>query len=305
MTSAFAALHISILLAGFTGVLGRLICFNEGLLVWYRVMFASGFFLLYLAATHGKIRLPFKDILRIAWVGLLLSVHWLFFYGSIKYSNVSIGVVCFASISFFTAVIDPIMSRRRFSVRELAFSLLTILGIALIFHFDTRHQIGIILGVLGALVGSIMTIENRRVGADYPLMTFLFYEILASFVIMSLILPVYLQLFPVASIAPSLSDLIYLLILSSFCTVGMFSLQLIALERLSTFTVNLSFNLEPVYSIIIAMVLFNEAKEMNFSFYVGLTLIIVSVLLQTYFHWQTHKKLQQAKTKTLSPDNPA
>ena len=183
------------------------------------------------------------------------------------------------------------MSKRRFSLREIAFSLLTIFGIGLIFHFDTQHQVGIILGVLGALLGSVMTIENRRVGVDYPLMTFLFYEILSSFVIMSAILPIYLHFFPVESIVPGVSDIVYLLLLSSVCTVGMFSLQLEALKKLSTFTVNLSFNLEPVYSIVIAMVLFNEAKEINFSFYLGLLLIIVSVLLQTYFHWKTYQRL--------------
>lgn len=294
LSYAFVILHLSILLAGFTGVLGRLITLNEGLLVWYRVMFASGFFLLYLLVKHGQIRLPLKDILRIAWVGLLLCVHWLLFYGSIKYSNVSIGVVCFASLGFFTAIIDPVWSKRAFSLREIAFSLLTIIGIALIFHFDTRYQVGIVLGVLSAVAAAFLTIENRRVGSDYPLMTFLFYEIAASFVIMSALLPLYLSFFPVETIVPSTSDLIYLLILSSFCTVGMFSLQVEALKRLSAFTVNLSYNLEPVYSIILAMIIFNEAKDLNFAFYIGLSLICISVLLQSYFHWKTYQKVQKA-----------
>ena len=276
LSYAFVLLHLSILLAGFTGVLGRLITLNEGLLVWYRVMFASGFFLLYLLVKHGQIRLPLKDILRIAWVGLLLCVHWLLFYGSIK------------------AIIDPVWSKRAFSLREIAFSLLTIIGIALIFHFDTRYQVGIVLGVLSAIAAAFLTIENRRVGSDYPLMTFLFYEIAASFVIMSAFLPLYLSFFPVETIVPSTSDLIYLLILSSFCTVGMFSLQVEALKRLSAFTVNLSYNLEPVYSIILAMIIFNEAKDLNFAFYIGLALICVSVLLQSYFHWKTYQKVQKA-----------
>ena len=300
LSYAFIVLHLSIVLAGFTGVLGRLITLNEGLLVWYRVMFASVFFFLYLAIQKGQIRLAFKDILRIAWVGLLLCIHWLLFYGSIKYSNVSIGVVCFASVGFFTAIIDPFWSKRPFSIREIVFSLLTIIGIALIFHFDTRYQTGIILGILSAIAAAFLTIENRRVGSDYPLMTFLFYELLASAVIMTAFIPVYLSYFPVPTIVPSMSDFIYLLILSSFCTVGMFSLQLEALKRLSAFTVNLSYNLEPVYSIILAMIIFHEAKDLNFSFYIGLLLICVSVLLQSYFHWKTHKKLQTLKAKNTA-----
>ena len=111
LSYAFVLLHASILLAGFTGVLGRLITLNEGLLVWYRVMMASVFFFIYLAVTKGRIRLPIKDIIRITWVGLLLCIHWLLFYGSIKYSNVSIGVVCFASVGFFTALIYTVWSK--------------------------------------------------------------------------------------------------------------------------------------------------------------------------------------------------
>lgn len=297
LSYAFVLLHLSILLAGFTGVLGRLITLNEGLLVWYRVMFASVFFLMYLVVKKGQIKLTVKDALRIAWVGLLLSIHWLLFYGSIKYSNVSIGVVCFASVGFFTAILDPVLSKRAFSIREVAFSLLTIIGIALIFHFDTRYQLGIVLGVLAALAAAFLTIETRRVGSDYPLMTFLFYEIASSFVIMTAILPIYLSFFPVATIVPSWSDFWYLIFLASFCTVGMFSLQVEALKRLSSFTVNLSYNLEPVYSIILAMIIFNEAKDLNFSFYVGLALICASVMLQSYFHWKTYQK----KLPTQSP----
>lgn len=302
MKYAFLVLHVSILLAGFTGVLGRLITVNEALLVWYRVMMASGFFLLYLLFSKGKIRLPIKDILRIAWVGLLLSIHWVLFYASIKYSNVSIGVVCFASLGFFTAIIDPWWSHRKFSIREIAFSLLTILGIALIFHFDTRYQVGIILGILSAIACAFLTIENRRVGADYPLMTFLFYEMLASFVIMSLVLPIYLQFFPVETIVPSTLDLFYLFMLASFCTVGMFSLQVEALKRLSAFTVNLSYNLEPVYSILLAMVIFHEAKDLNFAFYIGLALICASVVLQSFAHWRTHKKLSAIKKAKVTAE---
>ena len=303
LSYAFIVLHLSIVLAGFTGVLGRLITLNEGLLVWYRVIFASVFFFLYLLIKKGQIRVSFKDVLRIAWVGLLLCVHWLLFYGSIKYSNVSIGVVCFASVGFFTAIIDPVLSKRPFSIREIIFSLLTILGIALIFHFDTRYQVGIILGVLSAVAAALLTIENRRVGSDYPLMTFLFYEITSSVVIMTAFMPIYLSFFPVPTILPSMSDFIYLLILSSFCTVGMFSLQLEALKRLSSFTVNLSYNLEPVYSIILAMIIFHEAKDLNFSFYIGLALICVSVLLQSFFHWKTHQKLQRIKNAQTESRN--
>lgn len=290
MKTAFIYLHISILLAGFTGVFGRLITLNEALLVWYRVMFASVFFLLYFAVKKIHFRLPLKDILRIAWVGLLLAVHWVLFYASIKNSNVSIGVVCFASLCFFTAILDPLMSHRRFSWRELMLSLLTLGGIASIFHFDTRYQFGIMLGLASAFMCALLTIETRRISQGYPLMTFLFYEIASCFAVMTLVLPVWLHFMPVQSIVPSVQNFTYLLLMASFCTVGMFVFQIEALKRLSAFTVNLSYNLEPVYSIIIAMILFHEASEVNASFYVGLSLICISVGLQTLVHYRDQKR---------------
>ena len=295
MKLSFIYLHISIFLAGFTGVFGRLITMNEALLVWYRVMFASGFFLIYFAVTKTRFVLPIKDILRIGWVGALLALHWILFYASIKYSNVSIGVVTFASLCFWTAIIDPIMSRRAFSIKEILFSLLTIVGIALIFHFDTRYQVGIILGILSAIACSVLSIETRRVSFHYPLMTFLFYEILTCFFVMSLIVPIYLQFFEVDSIVPSPLNFTYLCLMASFCTVGMFIFQVKAFQALSTFTVNLSYNLEPVYSIVIAMILFSEAKEVNFSFYAGLLLICASVALQSWSHWKDHQKTKALK----------
>lgn len=297
MRLAFIYLHISIFLAGFTGVFGRLITLNEALLVWYRVMFASGFFLIYFAVTKTRFLLPLRDILRIGWVGALLALHWILFYGSIKASNVSIGVVTFASLCFWTAIIDPIMSRRAFSVKEILYSLLTIIGIALIFHFDARYQMGIILGILSAIACSVLSIETRRVSFHYPLMTFLFYEILTCFFVMSLVVPVYLQFVDVESIVPSALNLTYLALMASFCTVGMFIFQVKAFQALSTFTVNLSYNLEPVYSILIAMILFNEAQEVNFSFYAGLALICASVALQSYSHWQQHQKQKRLKAR--------
>ena len=295
MKTAFLYLHISILFAGFTGVFGRLITLNEALLVWYRVMFASCFFLMYFAAKKINFLLPLKDMLRIAWLGLLLAIHWVLFYASIKMSNVSIGVLCIASLCFFTAILDPLMSHRRFCWRELLFSLLTLAGIASIFHFDSRYQAGIVVGLVSAFVCSVMTIETRRISQSYPLTTFLFYQIASCFAIMTLALPVWLHFVPVDTILPSLKNLVYLLLMASFCTVGMFVFQVEALKRLSAFTVNLSYNLEPIYSIIIAMILFNEASEVNASFYVGLVLIGTSVGLQTLMHYKSNQRLAGSK----------
>ena len=281
MKEAFIKLHISIIIAGATGVFGKLITLNEGLLVWWRMMFATLILagILYFAKKLPK--LPLKEILKTSGVGVLLALHWIFFYGSIKASNVSIGVVCFSMVGFFTAFLEPLINRHRVSLKEVTFSLLTLFGIVLIFHFDTRYRMGITLGIISSALAALFTITNKKTAKNHASSALLLYEMFGGFIGVSCILPFYLHYFPVSTIVPGMGDLINLLLLASFCTVGLYLLQIQVLKKISAFTVNLSYNLEPIYSIILAMIMFNEAKELNIAFYSGLGMIILSVILQT------------------------
>lgn len=281
MKEAFIKLHVSVLIAGATGIFGRLISLNEGLLVWYRMLFATVMFFLLLWMLGKLKRVSFRDVCEIGSVGMLLAIHWLFFYGSIKASNVSIGVVCLSLMSFFTALFEPLINRHRISLGEIACSLIGVLGIILIFHFDTRYRLGIGMGILSSALASLFTICNKKVSVGYTSSTMLMYEMGGGFLGLSCLLPLYLSFFPVASILPSLTDLIYLLLFASVCTVLLYILQIQVLKKISAFTFNLTYNLEPIYSIIAAMFLFHEAKELNASFYVGLGLILFSVLLHS------------------------
>lgn len=282
MKQAFIKLHLSILLAGFTGIFGKLITLNEGLLVWYRMLIT--FILLFILLNlWKKFRvLPLKDMLRIGGVGFLLAMHWVFFYASIKASNVSIGVICFSLSGFFTAIFEPVINKHRISFKELALSLITLSGIALIFNLDMRYQTGIILGVISSAIYATFAVMNKRVSKDHPSTTILFYEMLGGFVCLSLILPFYLSAFDLRFIIPSGMDAFYLLLFVVFCTIIMCLLLIQSLKVISAFTVSLSYNLEPVYSIVLAMILFGEAKELNYSFYIGLSLIILSTVLQMF-----------------------
>lgn len=294
MKKTFFKLHLSILLAGFTGIFGKLISLNEGLLVWYRMMLTCAFIFLLLMFTKKLEKISFLDFKRIALVGCLLALHWIFFYGSIKASNVSIGVVCFSLVGFFTSILEPLILRRHFAFREMIYSLITLLGIVLIFSFDMRYRTGIILGVVSAALAALFTIATKRISNDYKPTTILLYEMLAGFLLISCILPFYLLRNPVATIIPDLQDTLYLFVFVIFCTITLQMLQIQVLKKISAFTVNLSYNLEPVYSIILAMALFGEAKQLYISFYFGVGLIILSVLLQTWdgFH---KKKTMVAK----------
>ena len=169
MKEAFFKLHLSVLLAGATGIFGRLISLNEGLLVWHRMLLAGLLFALLSAVRRRFPRIGWKEVFKIGGIGILLGLHWVFFYGNIKASNISIGVVCFSLVSFFTAFLEPWINRHRISVKEVLFSLLTLLGIALIFHLDTRYRQGILLGITSSVLAALFTITNKKVAAGhYP-----------------------------------------------------------------------------------------------------------------------------------------
>ena len=281
MKETFIKLHLSILLAGTTGLFGRFITLNEGLLVWYRMILAFVMLWAVLKMQHKVRLLSGVELLKVCGVGMLLALHWVMFYGSIKASNVSIGVVCFALVGFFTAFLEPLINRHRVSWREVLFSVFTLLGILLIFHFDTRYRLGIGMGIVSSLLAALFTVTNKRVSRRHSASILLLYEMGGGFLGVSLLLPVYLSLFPVTSLLPGTSDFVYLLVFASCCTVLLYLLQIQVLKRMSAFTVSLSYNLEPVYSILFAMVLFGEAKELNHAFYAGVGLIILSVVFQT------------------------
>ena len=266
MKEAFFKLHLSVLLAGATGIFGRLISLNEGLLVWYRMLLAGLLFALLSAVRRRFPRIGWKEVFKIGGIGILLGLHWVFF----------------SLVSFFTAFLEPWINRHRISVKEVLFSLLTLLGIALIFHLDTRYRQGILLGITSSVLAALFTITNKKVAAGHDASTMLLYEMSGGFVGLSCLLPFYLRYFPVETIFPDVSDLIYLILLASVCTIGLYLLQIQVLKVVSAFTVNLTYNLEPVYSIILAMLFFHEARELNGAFYIGLGLIVLSVLLQTF-----------------------
>lgn len=295
MKKTYLLLHLAVILAGFTGVFGKLISLNEGLLVWYRVFFSSIWLFFILRLFKINASLTFKDKLNIARVGVIITIHWVLFYGSIKYSNISIGVVCFSLTSFFTAVLSPLIQRKKFVKTEVLLSMLTLLGIALIFKFDTTHQLGIGLGVISSAFAALYTIYNERLVKKYDSKLINYYQMIGGTVALGLLMPLYLYYFPAPTLIPGIKDTIYLLLLSLFCTVGLYVLFAESLKRISAFTVNLSFNLEPIYSIIMAFLFFDEGKQINFSFYIGLFFVLLSVVLQTQISIKTQRQLTQAQ----------
>lgn len=281
----FVQLHLSVLLAGFTGLFGRLITLNEVDIVWYRMLFTS----LILLVFTGLPRIGWRKFLQLCGCGALLGVHWMLFYGSIKASNVSIGVICFSLIGFFTALFEPLIYKRRISGAELLFSLITVAGVLCIFSLDARYRYGITIGIASSAVCALYAICNKKASVGVRSRTVLMYQMSGGLIAVSVIIPFYLLVFPSQQpvvVVPEDTNLWFMLCHALFCTVGMYLLQIQALKRLSAFTVNLTYNLEPCYTIVLAFLIFGEGREINFSFYIGICLILLSVLLQTKRVWR-------------------
>jgi drug/metabolite transporter (DMT)-like permease len=290
MRKAFVQLHSAVFLAGFTGILGRLITLNEGLLVWYRLLITVGTLWLLFYFRKQLVPVSLKEKLDIYFVGVIAALHWITFYGSIKSSNVSVALVCFSSIGFFTAVFEPLILKKKVHMTEILLGLITILGIVIIFHFDPEYKTGIILGIVSAVLGSLFPIYNRRLLRSHDAETVTLHELTGGLLFVSIMLPFYLYFFPSTHLLPTLSDTAWLLVLSWFCTVLSFNLSMHALKKISAFTVNLTFNLEPVYGILLAFIVYQENKYLSGKFDIGLALILLSVILQTYFVYRAQKR---------------
>lgn len=280
MKQALIKLHISVFLAGFTGILGVLIHLNEMTLVWYRIMITVVSLSVLFALTKKSTRIPKQQAVRFFLIGTLIALHWVAFYGSIKLSNVSIGLVCFSATGLFTALLEPLLVTKKLQWVELGLGLLSLLGIYLIFHFDERYQTGILVGIISAFLAALFSVLNKKQVADAEPTVMMLYELTGGLVILTLLMPVYAFFFPETSIVPTLSDWGWLLVLSWLCTIVAMQLMLDSLKKVSAFTQNLSLNLEPVYAIIMAFILFDENKYLSSSFYFGVGLIILSVVLQ-------------------------
>jgi drug/metabolite transporter (DMT)-like permease len=294
MKKAFLQLHIAVFLAGFTGILGRLITLNEGMIVWYRLLLTAVTMWILFGLMKKLQRILLIDILKIAGVGFIAAMHWITFYGSIKYSNVSVALVCFSAIGFFTALFEPLILKKRMNWTELLLGLITLSGIYIIFHFDTQYKTGIIIGIISAILASLFPIFNREFLKRINVETMLTWQQTGGLLTLSILLPFYLKRFPTESFIPSLENFGWLLMLSWLCSVIAFQLSANALKSLSAFTVNLTFNLEPVYGIILAFMVYKENQFLSKWFFVGFGIIAVALIIHIVLLRKEEKKLAHA-----------
>jgi len=290
MRKAYLQMHISILLWGFTGIFGKAIEMNAIMIVWYR-MIISAVALIPFMVKHKQFILPDKKrFASIIITGFVVCLHWLTFYASIKASNVSIALSCFASVSLFSALLEPLFYRKKINKQNIILALFVLVGIYIIFAFQQLYAMGIVLALISALLGALFTILNKIFVSNDEPAPVTFIELLSGFVFLSILLPLILPAFNVSFQIPSTIDWVWLLLLSVVCTSVAFTLSLEALKKVSAFTMNLSVNLEPLYSIVLAIILFKEDELLNNGFYIGAVIVISSVFIHSLLQYRVRDK---------------
>jgi len=289
MKRSFLQIHLAVLLWGFTGVLGRAISLSAPVLVWYRMLLTAVAIGIIITLRRQWAPVARRDLRRIIGIGIMYAVHWVAFYASIKYANASIAMVCLATASVFTALLDPLFNKGRFNAVEISLSLVALAGVFLIYILQPHDsaankmadlKLGIILGVIASVISAIFTVLNKPLAGKYEPRALVFYEMTTGLLFLSLLAPFYLQQHPEEILLPQGMDYLWIFLLSYCCTVWGQSLAMSALKGLSAFTVTLSVNLEPVYGIILAFLIYKENEQLNTGFYLGMALIFLSLIIQ-------------------------
>ena len=281
---AFLQIHFCVLLWGFTAILGKLITLPALPLVWWRMLIVVVALALVPRVWRGVRAMPRRLLFAYAGIGVLVSLHWLTFYGAIKLSNASVGATCIALATVFTALVEPWLARRKFSKRELALGIAVLPGVALVVGgVPPSMRLGIVVGTLSALLVALFGSLNKRLVEHGDPLTVTALELGAGTLVMTALAPLMPLLFPAFAgklfVLPGLHDALYLLGLSLACTLLPFTLSLVALRHMSAFAAQLAVNLEPVYAIILAIVLLGEQRELTLRFYLGVAIILAAVLV--------------------------
>ncbi len=297
-TRSYLELHIAVFLFGFTAILGDLIQLSALVIVWWRVLLTSVSLLLFIRVFRLFRETPRQLLLQYAGIGVLVGIHWLTFYGAIKLSNASITLVCMATTSFFTSILEPLLLRQAVKWFEIGLGLLVIPGMVLVVNgTDFSMLPGIIIGLISALLASIFAILNKKLVNRSDTFSITFLELGSAWLFLSILLPFYLLRQPELVILPARPlDWSYIITLALLCTTLAYVLALRSLRYLSAFASNLTVNLEPVYGILLAWVLLNENEELAADFYWGVLVILLAV-----FSYPLVKRLMRKRHPELFP----
>ena len=273
-------LHFIILIWGFTGILGKLINMSSELIVWNRMMIAFLALLVINKFIYKSIKIHYKDLVNYMFIGILIAIHWICFFEAIKLSTVSLALICLSSISLFTSLLEPLIEKRKILIYEIMLSILVIIGIVVIFNYESIYYKSIFLSIISAFFGALFTVLNHKlIKNNHKAMIITSWEMFGGMLALSCYLLLTKQ-FNI-NIIPNGLDVIYILVLALICTAFAFSASIEVMKKITPFTVNLSVNLEPIYAIILALLIFGDSEKMSIQFYIGGFIILSSIFINT------------------------
>ncbi|WP_396171765.1 DMT family transporter [Flavobacterium sp.] len=287
---SYLNLHLIVFIWGFTAILGALISIHADALVWYRMILAAAFLFLFILFKKGSFKIPIKEFFKLIFVGLMIAVHWIFFFEAIHVSNVSITLAVFSLGAFITSILEPVFYGRKVLWYEVLFGLIIITALGLILQVEIHYFTGILYAFFSIIIGVLFTLMNGKLIEKHEPSVITFYEFLAGVFFISIYFLIKNK-FNVDFFILSANDWMYLLILSSVCTAYAFTASLKVMRILSPYTVMLTTSLEPVYGIVLAFFIIGGKEKMSVEFYIGAVLIVVTVILNGILkHYLSKKK---------------
>lgn len=288
----YLTLHFIVLIWGFTAILGLLIEIPSVEIVFFRTLLAAlGLWIVLKFWKRSMTIHSRKHFLVIIGTGFLIAAHWILFFLSARISNASVCLAGMATCSLWTSLIEPLSQGRRIKGFEVLLSFTAFVGIGIIFNVEFDYLSGLLTAVLSAFIAAIFTVINGRLTKTYDPYVITFYEMVGACLATALFFPIYTSFFVENLVLnPTVEDWLYLSVLAIICTVYAYSISIELMKRLSAFSVNLVVNLEPVYGIILALIIFGASEEMSLGFYLGTFLILTSVLLYPLLNRRYKKK---------------
>lgn len=292
-------LHFIILLWGFTAIIGVLISIPAVEIVFFRTLLASLALALLLLVRKRNFRLGSGPILKMLLTGAVIAGHWILFFAAARIATVSVCLAGMATATLWTSILEPLVIKRAIKIYEVILGLVIIFGLYIIFRFEFTHALGLSMAVVSAFLASCFTVINGEFTKKHNGYMVTFYEMAGACLSIALFFPLYSSSFAPGgslSLSPTPLDWLWISILAILCTVYAYSASVELQKRISAFNVNLSVNLEPVYGIILAMLIFNEDEQMTTGFYIGTAVILAAVLVYPLFvRWDNRRQLRRRK----------
>lgn len=284
-------LHLIVFIWGFTGILGALITIPSQNLVWYRMAIAILFIFLYVFTTGANLKTNPITGTKFLATGIIISLHWIFFFEAIKVANISVTLACLSSATLFTAILEPIIQKQKIVLYEILLGIAVIIGLLIIFKFETQYQRGIFYTLFSSLMASLFTVINGNYAKKHSPGKIAFYEMSGGFIAISIYLLLTSNI-NMSLLMISMHDIAYLLFLGTICTAFALIASINVMKELSPFTVTMTTNLEPVYGIIMAYIFFDQKEKMSTEFYFGTIVILGSVFTNAYLKGKNNQRIQ-------------